>query len=175
MQHNSNQREEPRIEAESAALKNLLILSGAGVALLFGIFILVGDFEYGAKIFHGGIVVALAVIFIAVLLKRLVAEKGVILTIGPDGFTDRRLCEQTIPWNAIKGVSTWQSRGQKLLVLDVSPEFEASLPLSAYRRAVISVNRAFGVKGIAISPYGVKASLTDMLDTANYYLRQDAS
>jgi hypothetical protein len=48
---------------------------------------------------------------------RLVSISGPVVTITPEGIRDTRVAAELIPWRAVTRISTWQYRGQKVLVL----------------------------------------------------------
>ena len=52
-------------------------------------------------------------------LWRLIAARGPVVTISPDGIRDTRVAAEFIPWNAVTAISTWKFRGQEAMVLAV--------------------------------------------------------
>ncbi len=94
---------------------------------------------------------------------------GAVVTLTPTGIHDRRLASREIPWAAIRGISTWSSHGQKILVLAVDPAVEATLGLSKIARMSRGANRSLGADGLCISAQGLAMNYDDLLELAIAY------
>src|ERR1043166_506969 len=86
---------------------------------------------------------------------RLVADRGAVLTLTEDGIRDRRISADAIPWRAIAGISTWQYRRQRIMVLAVDPAAEAQLRLTRTARWSRGPNRALGIDGLCVATVGL--------------------
>ena len=88
-------------------------------------------------------------------LWRLLSVSGPVVTITPGGIRDTRVAAEVIPWSAITGISTWQYRGQKIMVLAVDPATESRLTLTRIARWSRGANRALGADGLCIATTGL--------------------
>lgn len=104
-----------------------------------------------------------------VAVRRLLAARGTVITISPDGIRDTRVAEAFIPWNAITGISTWTCGTQKIMVLAVKPDVEGRVGLTGVARWTRSVNRLLGADGLCVSATGVKIDYDTLLQTARDY------
>lgn len=102
---------------------------------------------------------------------RALVSRGPVLSFSPEGLLDRRIAPVPIPWRAIRGISTWTYKRQKVMVLDVDPGAEAQLPLSRMVRLTRSANRQLGADGLCVAASGLKMSYAELLATATAYLR----
>jgi hypothetical protein len=96
---------------------------------------------------------------------RLLTVRGAVITIRPEGIRDTRVAAEFIPWNAIAGISTWQYRGQKVLVLAVDPAVESRLTLTRIARWSRGPNRALGADGLCVTAAGLNISYDKLLKT----------
>ncbi len=94
---------------------------------------------------------------------RLATERGAVVTLAPEGIRDTRIAAETIPWSAVRGVSTWSAFGQRVMVLDVDPETEKRLHLSAIARGTRSANKALGADGLCVTAQGLDAAYDEVL------------
>jgi len=95
--------------------------------------------------------------------------RGAIVTLTPSGIADRRVARQEIPWRAIESISTWSMHGQRIMVLAVRAEVEASLELTAAARWSRRANRRLGADGLCITPEGLAIAYDDLLAAALAY------
>lgn len=91
-----------------------------------------------------------------VMLWRLVAMRGPIVTLSPTGIRDSRVASEFIPWSAIEQTSVWAHRRHKFLVLAVTPAVEARLTLTRAARWSRGANRSLGGDGLYISAIELK-------------------
>ncbi|MGI9421957.1 MAG: hypothetical protein ACR2PA_02110, partial [Hyphomicrobiaceae bacterium] len=63
----------------------------------------------------------------------------------------------------VRNISTWQSSGQKVMVLDVDPNVECRLNLTRIARWTRGANRSLGADGLCVSAQGLKMTYDDLL------------
>jgi hypothetical protein len=97
---------------------------------------------------------------------RLLTTSGPVVTITPVGIRDTRVAKEFIPWTAIERISTWQYRGQKVMVLAVDPEVERKLTLTAIARWSRGANRALGVDGLCVTAQGLRIDYDTLFATS---------
>lgn len=163
------------IDIEGSPLKLLLIvgagilMTAVGVALAFGWFPELAANAYARFIGYVSLVFFAACTVAA--LWRLFTARGPVITIGPRGIRDTRVAADFIPWRAVTGVSTWEYRRQKVIVLAVDPATEARLPLTRIARWTRGANRALGADGLVISSQGLKIDHETLLATVTAYVQ----
>ena len=91
----------------------------------------------------------------AVLMVPKLFQRGPVVSVGPRGIYDRRLSTDWIPWDAIAGITPVRIQRQRMLVLQVDPSADKSLPWTNRARRMARLNRAFG-------PYGYWMAATDL-------------
>jgi hypothetical protein len=123
----------------------------------------------GFRTFIGYVGVAFFGLCFAVGLWRALTARGPVLTLSPRGLRDARVSHDPIPWSSIRNLSTWSHRGQKILVVAVDPEVEASIGLTAMARWTRAPNRALGVDGLSISAQGLKINYDRLLELVRAY------
>jgi hypothetical protein len=96
---------------------------------------------------------------------RLLTVRGAVITITPEGIRDTRVAAEFIPWNAVAGISTWQYRGQRILVLAVDPSVESRLTLTRIARWTRGPNRALGADGLCVTATGLNISYDELRKT----------
>jgi hypothetical protein len=106
-----------------------------------------------------------------ILVWRLLTVRGAVVTITPEGIRDTRIAPELIPWSAITGVSTWQHRGQKVLVLAVDSAVQNRLTLTRIARWSRETNRAFGIYGLCIAATGLNINYDALLQTCLRYVK----
>jgi hypothetical protein len=110
---------------------------------------------------------AIGVVFFAlctlVALWRLATQRGAVVTLAPEGIRDTRVAAEAIPWSAVRGIATWSAFGQRVMVLDVDPETEKRLSLSAVARNTRSANKALGADGLCVTAQGIDAAYDEVL------------
>jgi hypothetical protein len=162
------------IESSPAELLALTGICALATALATTVALLPGPFSF-AKIVGGYLTSLLLSLLTGVGLWRLVTSGRPVITISPDGFRDTRLIAALIPWSDVTGISTWQSRGQKFMVLALRPGVEDRLELTSMGllwRWTRGANRYLGADGLCISAYGVKIDYDTLLQTSLDYLHR---
>jgi hypothetical protein len=97
-------------------------------------------------------------------LRRIATAKRADISLSEDGFHDRRVTANPVPWDAIEGVSTWSMSGQKIMVLSLSPEAEAKARPTWGARMARGANAMLGADGLCISATGMSISHDDLVD-----------
>src|SRR5262249_14816964 len=87
---------------------------------------------------------------------RLLKANQTVVTITPRGIKDVRVAAEIIPWSAVRNISTWEIRRQKIMVLDIDPATEQRLTLTRIARWSRGPNRALGADGLCVTPQGLK-------------------
>jgi hypothetical protein len=100
---------------------------------------------------------------------RFVSTRGPVVTLTPEGIQDKRVAAEAIPWTAVRGISTWQSHGQKFMVLAVDPDVESKLSLTRTAAWTRGANRTLGADGLCITTNGLSISHDKLLKTATAY------
>jgi hypothetical protein len=85
------------------------------------------------------------------------------------GLRDVRVAPQTIPWSAIKSISTWQMQRQMVLVVAVDPAVEQYLTLTRVAQWMRAANRRIGADGLVISAHGLKIGYPTLFYTCRDY------
>jgi hypothetical protein len=152
-----------------------LVMSGLCLAILTGA--VPGLKPEGIKLL---LVLAGTVFFGAgalVALWRAVFDRGPVLTLSPEGILDRRISAIRLAWSDVRGIGTWSYRRQRVMVLDVAPEVEAGLGLSALVRWGQLANRRLGADGLCINVAGLNLSYDRLLEITLAYAQaaQDRS
>jgi hypothetical protein len=102
-------------------------------------------------------------------LWRMLSVRGPVVTITPEGIRDTRVAAEVIPWSAITGISTWQYRRQKIMVLAMDPVAESRLSLTRMARWSREPNRALGADGLCIAVTGLNIKYDALLRTCLAY------
>jgi hypothetical protein len=103
-------------------------------------------------------------------LRRTLSRDGAMLTISSQGICDRRIAAETIPWAAVRRISTWAFSGQRILVLDVDPAVEATLHLSAIAKWSRGANRVLGADGLCVTAHGLKIGYDQLFDLVRQHV-----
>jgi hypothetical protein len=158
------------LEIESSPTK-LLVLVGIGVlmtATSAWVALLPGKLSIVAMIV-GYLGIAFFGLCAVVAVWRLLTARGPVITISPEGIRDTRLAAALIPWSVVTGISTWEFRRQKVMVLAISPGAEEQLGLSRMARWMRGANRALGADGLGITASGLKIDHDTLLRTSLDY------
>jgi hypothetical protein len=99
----------------------------------------------------------------AIAVWRLLSVRGPVVTVTPEGIRDTRIAAELIPWGAVARISTWQYRGQRILVLAVDPAVERRLTLTRLARWSRRANRALGANGLCIAVAGLDIGFDALL------------
>ena len=100
---------------------------------------------------------------------RLIASRGSVIAISPQGIRDTRLAAETIPWSAITAVSTMQYRYQRTVALSVAPDAVTGLTLAFPLRWVRPINQAFGYDEFSVGSNGTKTDFTTLMAIITAY------
>jgi hypothetical protein len=146
-----------------AVIGVLMTAAGIWVAL-------VPDVPFYKKLLGGYMLTVISVGFIAVILWRLFTSRGPVITISPEGIRDTRVAAAVIPWRAVAGISTWEFRRQKVMVLALRPGVEDQLHLTRLARWGRGPNRALGIDGLCITAQGLKTDYEALLKAALDYM-----
>lgn len=103
---------------------------------------------------------------------RLLAVRGSVVTITPEGIRDTRVAAELIPWNAVRHISTWEYQRQKTMVLAIDPAVERRLTLTTIARSSRNVNRTLGADGLCITAAGLKIEYDTLFEIACAYAVQ---
>lgn len=94
---------------------------------------------------------------------RLVSPGKTVVTLSPAGYLDTRLSERPVPWSDIKGVNVWTMQRQKVIVLQVPTETEASIGMTRMARWSRTANAKLGADGLCTMASGLTMSHDDLL------------
>lgn len=103
---------------------------------------------------------------------RLITRKGAVLTLSPEGLRDMRVSHDVIPWPAIARISTWQSHGQRIMVLGLHPGEEAKLRLTRLARVTRGANAKLGADGLSIAAQGTAIKHDDLMAATIAYAQR---
>lgn len=161
------------IEIEGSPTKLVILIAcgvamtGVSVALLF-----IPDYRddwfvwligyFGAVFFGLGTLIATV---------RFLRARAPVVILSPAGIRDTRVSADTIPWRAIRNISTWSFQGQSVMVLAVDPTVERGLRLTIIARWTRKANAALGADGLCVSAAGLKIDYPSLLATAQAYAR----
>jgi len=158
------------IEASPAKMAFLVVLgigmTGLFLAMALG---LIGAMAVGFMLFLAWFGTAFFGLALFSAVRSMMTVRGVVLTLTPEGIRDRRILKAPIPWAAIRDISTWTYRGQRLMVLKVDPQSEKRLGFNATARWAHRINRLFGADGLCITSQGLKIDYGTMRDTSLAY------
>lgn len=101
---------------------------------------------------------------------RIVALRGPVLTLSPEGLRDVRVAAESIPWPAVEAFGTWSANKQSFVILRVAPEVERGLRQTRIARWTRSANRSLGADGLAIGTTGLELAHEDLLRLIAAYL-----
>ena len=90
--------------------------------------------------------------------SRLMRASSTVVTLSPEGLLDTRVAARPIPWSAIQDVGVWTMQGQKVIVLPVPPETEATLGLTRIASWSRGANKKLGADGLCVMASGLKIS-----------------
>lgn len=124
-----------------------------------------GDAVFG----YGGL--ALFGVATALLVWRLLSQRGPVVTLSPDGLRDVRVCADPIPWRAVRSISTWERQRQKIMVVAIDPAVERTLRLTWLARLSRGPNRALGADGLCIPAQGLTIDHATLVAAAQAYAR----
>lgn len=105
----------------------------------------------------------------AMILQRWLTLRGPVVTVSPEGFRDKRISADVIPWSSISQVSTWSAFDQSVLVLKVDPAVEAKLALTRIAKMTLGPNKSLGADGLSVTAQGLKVSFDELRDLVVTY------
>jgi hypothetical protein len=164
-----------RIEIAASPLKLIVLIAGAVAFVALCGFILVtglhGKYLPVVAQFTGWFGGAFFGLCAIVGILRLFQAGDPVVTLAPEGIRDTRIAAEFVPWSAIRGVSTWEFRRQKVMVLAVDPAVEHTLTLTRAARWSRSANRALGADGLCVVATGLKTDYDTLLATSTAFAR----
>ena len=147
----------------------LILLVALGVLMTAGAaWVLTLDFgpEESAKAWKVQAVSIIGVPFFLwctlVAIQRLFAADRPVVTLTPAGFLDTRVAAKMVAWAAVEQISTWSHKGQKIIIIKVSPEVESQIELSRIAQWSRKANTALGADGLAITAQGLKTDYNSL-------------
>jgi hypothetical protein len=150
----------------------LLLIVGSLAFVIGGIAMLTQVKDYAD---FGAFIAIVAILFFgacaALGAYRLIALRGDVVTISPDGLRDLRVAARLIPWTAVENISTWSYRGQEVMVLAVNPAIAPTLELTRIARWSRGANAALGANGLCITATGLKVSHDELISTSIAYAK----
>lgn len=154
-----------RIEARRGQALLLCIFWApvTGAALLFllaGLWLVPRNPLAGAVLTTcGAILLPITSAIVAICLHSLLMN-GPILELGPDGFRDRRICDETLPWQQLSWRSVTTPRGP------APPQFRTNQPIPARwpYRLLVALNTLLRQPPYAVLPLATGKSATELAD-----------
>ena len=150
----------------------------AGIALTVAsglvVFRVIGDpsrFDQAVAVF--GLVFFGAITVL--LVKRLEAPDGPVVTVAPEGVMDVRIANAVIPWSAVRGISLSRWPGRLFLALDIDPAAEGGLRLTALARLTRGPNRLLGGSSFYIETATLTMGASDLLDLMTPHITSSRS
>jgi hypothetical protein len=93
----------------------------------------------------------------------LMTATGPVVFISRDGICDLRIVNELMPWDQIEGISSYEYRRQKFVVLKISGALENQIFATRAAKARLLANRMLGVDGIAITASGLTVDADALL------------
>ena len=91
------------------------------------------------------------------------AVKGPVVLVSNYGIRDLRIANEFILWDSVTEISACGHRGQKFVVLKITPALEQRLFCDGTARALLAANRTAGLDGIVIRPNGLDTDFSALL------------
>lgn len=104
----------------------------------------------------------------AISLARLFGNPEV-LFVDREGILDSRISDSKLPWRMITNLSVAGIHRQKFLMVQLAPQFEATLQKTRMARLGGPSNAALGLKGMAIPTQGLDGTLDDLLEAVRRF------
>ena len=95
--------------------------------------------------------------------SRFFSAGSTVITLNRQGLHDTRVSERPVPWESIGNVGVWEMSGQKIIVVSVPPNIEASVGLSRITKWTRSANKGLGADGLSISATGLEMKHDELL------------
>ncbi len=155
--------EAEKLYIERSALTTIMLAGNAAGLVAAGVVVtrvasagsFVQVFGWAAVLFFGTCCV--------LIVRELLAFRGVVVVIDRDGILDRRVSNQPMPWAKVLGVDVWSLDAQRFVILKLDPDFDAAFPTKAITRWTRGANKKIGADGITVNPRGLKISFDLLL------------
>ena len=161
------------IEIHAATTRQFVLLAFGGMsfalATLLAFDLIPGMHSDPAAVSTGYFGIAFFGLCVGVATWQLVAQRGAMVTISPEGLRDVRVAAEMIPWRAIRSISTWKIQRQMVLVVAIQPETEQRLTLTRMARWMRNAHRAQGADGFLVSAQGLRIGYPTLFYTCRDY------
>jgi hypothetical protein len=111
----------------------------------------------------GGVGVALFGLTTAKCVRMLFAVNGPVVLVSNYGIRDLRIANEFILWDSVTDVSACEHRGQKFVLLKITPALEQRLFCDGTAKALLAANRTVGLDGIVIRSNGLDTDFGALL------------
>jgi hypothetical protein len=111
----------------------------------------------------------------ALIVWRLLTQRGTVITLSPAGLRDVRVSPDIVPWPTIANISTWQHSGQSVMIVALLPGEEAKLRLTLIARLSRRANAKLGADGLAVAAQGTKIGHDALMAATIRYAKAHAS
>ena len=91
----------------------------------------------------------------AIGISRLFTFNKTVMTLSTAGLHDTRISARPVPWEAIEDFGVWEMQRQKIIVISVLPETEASIGMTRMARWSRAANAKLGANGLCFSAAGL--------------------
>ena len=91
----------------------------------------------------------------AIGISRLFTFNKTVVTLSSAGLHDTRVSARPVPWDSIQDIGVWEMQRQKIIVISVPPETEASIGLTRMARWSRAANAKLGADGLCFSAAGL--------------------
>ncbi|GAB4510908.1 MAG: hypothetical protein Tsb0019_05830 [Roseibium sp.] len=98
-----------------------------------------------------------------------------VIQIGPEGFLDFRVCEETIPWSALKHASVIRQGRISSLRLVLDEDFKRRMNHRWLYRLAICLNRVFDAKAHFINTTALEPSADKLIEIIMAYAKAHGS
>jgi hypothetical protein len=158
-----------RIEIKASPLKMLLLTAGSLGFVGAGVWIV--KTTPGGAFAH--LMGWLAILFFGLCAVgwcwQAFSLRGNVVVIDREGILDRRVSDNSIPWDKVKLISTWSNDNQKIIILKLDPAFDEVFPTKTITRMTRGVNAKLGADGIPINPMGLKLSFDELMAATMHF------
>ncbi len=93
------------------------------------------------------------------------------IRIGLTGLYDKRLCRETIPWAAIRGVHVQEMEPARYVIVDVDPAFHRRAGSTLAARLSRKITATAGLAGYPIDMHELDGSTDDLLKALAAFTR----
>jgi hypothetical protein len=116
----------------------------------------------------GGVLLSIVGVIMAAISWRIARIRGPVLTLGPSGLMDRRICEQVIPWSAVSWKIIFNGRAYALQ-FDVAEPERSSLDPYWEQQAIGKFNSLFRYPEFSVAALGTGRTIYDLADIMKRY------